>query len=189
MYHKLLISPNFHALLKSIDDDLAEITRKETCGDCAGPLYQANYPRSPLGLPASCREYYESRRSFCCGQCRKRFTTPSVRFFGRHRFPAPIIILISFLKRSIRASTLNQVRRYFGVTVSKRTWRRWCRWWRDCFIATKFWKQAKGLLPIKCLNDLYPRAFLLAYSGTFKDRLVAILQFLAPLTAGTYHAV
>lgn len=189
MYHKLLISPNFHALLKSIDDDLAEIARQETCCDCGGPLYQANYPRSPLGLPASCREYYESRRSFCCGQCRKRFTTPSVRFFGRHRFPAPIIILISFLTRSITASTLNQVRRYFGVTVSKRTWRRWCRWWRDCFITTKFWRQAKGRLPINCLNDNYPRSLLRAYSGLFNDRLVAVLQFLAPLTAGIYRAV
>ena len=189
MYHNLLINPSFHALLRAIDDDLAKIARKESCSDCAGALHQANYSRSPLGLPASCREYYETRRSFCCGQCRKRFTTPSVRFFGRRRFPAPIIIMISFLKRSITVLTLNQVRRYFGVTVSKRTWKRWRRWWRDCFITTKFWKQAKGLFPIQCLNDLYPGSFLLAYSGSFKDKLVAVLQFLAPLTAGTYHAV
>jgi hypothetical protein len=189
MYHNLLINPSFHALLNVIDDDLAEQTRQTACLACGGPLHQANYPRSPLGLPLDCREYYEQRRSFCCGACRMRVTTPSVRFFGRYRFPAPTIVLLSLLKRGATKLTLNQVRRYFGVTVSKRTWKRWRRWWHACFITTIFWKQAMGMLPIKCLNDTYPRSFLFAYQGTLTDRLVAILGFLAPLTAGIYRAV
>jgi len=189
MYHKLLTDPTFHALLKAIDDDLAEISRKATCSECAGALHQSNYPRTPFGLPTSCRGYYATRRSFCCGGCRKRFTSPSVRFFGRHRFPAAVIVLLSFLRGGVTAFSLNQVRRYFGITVSKRTGRRWRRWWRECFMRTPFWRQAKGILPIECLNDLYPRSFLRAYSGAFKVKLVRILQFLAPLTAGIYRAV
>lgn len=188
MYHSLLINPSFHALLMMVDEDLAEQVRQAACLACKGALHQANYPRSPLGLPINCREYYEQRLSFCCGFCRKRATTPSVRFFGRYRFPAPTLILISFLDRGATARTLDQVRRFFGVTVSKRTWKRWRRWWRTCFIATDFWKQGKGLLPIKCMNNIYPRSLFLAYSGTVSDRLVAVLRFLAPLTAGIYRA-
>ena len=188
MYHSLLINPSFHALFVVIDDELAEQVQKGGCS-CGGPLHQANYPRSSLGLPIDCREHYEQRRSFCCGFCRKRVTTQSVRFFGRYRFPASTIVLFSFLKRKITVRTLAQVRRYFGVNVSKRTWKRWCLWWRECFIATTFWKQAKGLVPSSCLNGDYPRPLLMAYQGAFSDQWVAVLRFLAPLTAGVYRAV
>ena len=190
MYHKLLIKPSFHALLVIIDDELAEQTRKEACYACGGVLHQANYPRSSLGLPLDCRDYYEQRRSYCRGQCRKRPTTQSVRFFGRSRFPAPTLVLLSCLKRGVTTRSLIQVRRFLGVIVSKRTWKRWYRWWRECFITTTFWKQAKALVPPICLNGSYPRTLLLmAYQGTFNKRLVAVLRFLAPLTAGIYRAV
>jgi hypothetical protein len=189
MYHKLLIDPSFHALLKAIDDDLAEITRKEACCHCGGALHQANYPRSPLGLSTSCREHYDSRRSFCCGDCRKRVTTPSVRFFGRRRFPAAIMLLISAFISSTSRRRYHQVTHYFGITMSLRTWVRWRRWWRECFIGTAFWKQAKAQLPSKALVGPFPRQLFSIYPGRQNERLVMVLQFLAPLTAGVYRAV
>ena len=187
MYHDLLQNTIFHAFLTTIDDELANKVREARCL-CGGALHRADYPRSPLGLTVVCREYYESRRSFCCDQCRKRVTTPSVRFFGRHRFPAPTFVLLSFLKRGVAAPTLKQVRRHFGIDISKRTWRRWCRWWREGFIATAFWKQAKGICPTGDPDDDYPRSLRCAYSGSFSDQWVAVLRFLAPLTAGVYRA-
>lgn len=189
MYHKILQIPSFHALFVYIDDELAENTRSGACPDCNGPLYQANYPRSSLGLPASCREYYNSRRSLCCGDCRKRITTPSVRFFGRRRFPAVIMLLISAFMSSGSRRRYHQVTHYFGINISLRTWVRWRHWWQECFIGTAFWKQAKALLPQIVLDGLFPRQLILIYPCLLNERLEKALQFLAPLTAGVYRAV
>jgi hypothetical protein len=191
MHQKMLINSRFHALLVVIDNYLAEEVRKQFCPSCGGALHKADYPRSPLGLPPNCRDNYEQRRSFCCGKCRKRITTPSVRFFGRYRFPAPVVVLLSLLKGGVTKLKLTQVRRYLGVTVSKRTWKRWRCWWRDCFIKSKFWMLVKGKLPTQCIDGTgsNPRVFLLAYAGVFLEKLVAVLEFLAPMTAGIYRAV
>ena len=189
MYYNLLQDPSFHLLLTEIDHQLSEQIRADCCVFCNGPLYKSNYPRSPLGLKDKNREYYSVRYSFCCGHCRKRTTTPSVRFFGRRRFPAPILILISMLKCKITQSSLLKVRRYFGVNISKRTWMRWCKWWRTLFNNTKFWKQAKGLLPLTSAFENHPRSLIMSFSGTFSNKLTLTLQFLSPLTAGIYQAV
>ena len=189
MYHKTLKIPSFHALLVVIDEELAENTRAGACLNCGGTLHQADYPRSPLGLPASCREYYESRRSLCCGDCRKRITTPSVRFFGRRRFPAVIMLLISVFMSSASRRRYHQVTRYFGIQISLRTWVRWRRWWQECLIGAAFWKQAKAQLPPKALVGLFPRQLILIYPGQLSERLKMALQFLMPLTAGVYRAV
>jgi hypothetical protein len=188
MYHKILKIPSFHALLMAIDNELAENTRAGGCLNCGGALHQADYPRSPLGLPASCREYYESRRSLCCGDCRKRMTTPSVRFFGRRRFPAATMLLICVFMSSASRRRYHQVTRYFGISISLRTWVRWRRWWQECLIGTAFWKQAKAQLPTKALG-LFPRELILIYPGRLNKRLEMALQFMAPLTAGVYRAV
>ena len=189
MYHNILKTPSFHMLLVYIDDKLADNARSAGCLCCGGPLYQADYSRSPLGLPASCREYYNSRRSFCCGDCRKRVTIPSVRFFGRRRFPAVIMLLISVFMSSASRRRYHQVKRYFGINISLRTWARWRRWWQECFIGTAFWKQAKAHLPNKALVGPFPRQLILIYPGRLDERLEMALQFLSPLTAGVYRAV
>jgi predicted amidophosphoribosyltransferase len=121
MYHKILKTPSFHALLMHFDQELAEKERDDPCLNCGGPLHQANYPRSPLGLPVSCREHYETRQSNCCGVCRKRATPPSVRFFGRYRFPASIMILISAFMSRGSQRRYHVVKRYFGINISFRT--------------------------------------------------------------------
>ena len=189
MYRKLLKNPSFHVLLVLIDDELAEQNRKEACPVCGAVLHQANYPRSPLGLPVSCRKQYDSGRSFCCGDCRKRVTTPSVPFFGRRRFPAAIMLLVSVFMSSGARRRYHQVKHYFGITISFRTWVRWLRWWQECLIGTSFWKQAKAHLPGKALIGSFPRQLILIYTGHLNERLKMALQFLAPLTAGIYRAV
>lgn len=189
MYHEILKKPSFHALFAHIDDELAKTAQVAACPFCSGPLYKANYPRSPLGLPASCREHYDTRRSLCCGNCRKRVTTPSVRFLGRCRFPAAINVLIAaFMSRASRRRH-QQVTRYFGISISLRTWGRWLRWWRDCFIGTAFWKQAKASIPTGEDVPRFPRQLLLIFSGNMIQKLTNALQFLAPMTAGVYRAV
>ena len=189
MYHSLLKTTKFHVVLVTIDDDLANKTRQNPCAYCGGPLHQANYPRSPLGLPEPCRDYYQQRYSFCCGDCRKRVTIPSVRFFGRRRFPAAVMVLISAFMSDNLKRGYSKVRRFFGVAISLRTWVRWRRWWQECFTNTNFWKQAKATLPPDNHNGPYPRKLFLNYPNRLNKQLEMVLQFLAPLTAGVYRAV
>ena len=191
MCQNFIYNITFHQLLHSIDQELANKSMRQGCLHCGGKLHQAIYPRSPFGLPEQFHHLYNERYSLCCSTCRKRTTPSSVRFFGRRWFPAPLLILISALGKGANDRRCKQVKRHFGITVSKSTWQRWCRWWRDSFVATPFWKQARGLListqQEACghfLHDLLDR-----FQGTFIEKICYLLRFFLPLTAGALRAV
>lgn len=191
MPNKFLLDTNFFLLLITIDQELAETIRQKGCPYCGGPLHLADYPRSPFGIPSHCRGSFDSRLSFCCGKCRKRTTPPSVRFFGRRWFPAPLLVFISALMHGVNQRRCEQVKRHFGIVVSERTWRRWRRWWSETFITTPFWQQARGRLPPadQFIHGPFPRVLLSAFQGKIKEKLILLLQFLTPLTAGVLRAV
>jgi hypothetical protein len=211
MSHKFLLKSSFHELLKSIDYDLSEQERAKGCTFCGGNLHRSDYPRSPLGVPIEHREHYEERYSHCCSRCRKRTTSQSVRFFGRFWFPGPLFLLISALMHGAINKCRLQLYRLFGVSISKKTCKRWKRWWKYSFIATKFWKGVTGLIPIDCLHGPFPRKLFSMYKSTntectdafpqgkayvhsvagtyFAQRLVSVLKFVSPLTAGVLRAV
>lgn len=192
MSHKYIFNANFHALLNQIDQEMAEQVRVQDCIYCGSKqLHQAHYPRSPFGISPELRMYYDKRLSFCCGNCRKRSTTPSVRFFGRRFFIGPLFIFISALILGINALRLAQIKRHFGITVSESTWKRWRRWWREIFPGTGFWQQGKGKIkPVSELNGgPFPRVLLDQLVGQMTEKISTLLKFLAPLTAGAFRAV
>lgn len=188
MSHTFPFNSTFHRLLVAIDRELAETTRQERC-PCGGALHLSNYPRSPLGLPVHFRPDYETRFSFCCNDCRKRITPPSVRFFGRRWYPAPLLVLISALMLSINDYRLTQIKRHFGITVTESTWKRWRRWWREAFAETRFWKRARVSIPE--YRNIVPiaRHMLNSFQGLFDEKMILLLQFLSPITAGLLRAV
>jgi hypothetical protein len=189
MYHNLSLDQSVHALLNHIDEEISEKMKQEPCVFCGAQLHQANYPRSPLGLDPSSRGHYDLRYALCCGKCRKRTAVPSVRFFGRYRFVAPIFLLVSLLKRAVTRKIISAVKRHLGIQVSLRTWKRWRHWWLNHFTSTSFWKQEKGTIPIHCAEGAFPRSLLQAFSCRLSERMPLILQFLSPLTAGINRAV
>lgn len=208
MSHKFLQNSSFHQFLKTIDYDLSEEERVKGCAHCGGKLHHADYPRSPLGVPLEHREHYEKRYSYCCGQCRKRTTSPSVRFFGRYWYPMPLLILISALMQGAFSKYSEQLHRLFGVSISKRTWKRWKGWWEDSFSTTSFWKGMTGIIPHEHLKGPFPQHLFSLYMPTpchgvfpegeaqcqgvntpFSCQLVWVLKFVAPLTAGFLRAV
>lgn len=190
MSHKFLSDARFHLLLTQIDHELAEAAAKKGCPHCGGQLDQANYPRSPFGLLATFRCHYESRLSFCCAECRKRLTPPSVRFFGRRWFVAPVFLLICLLRSGINERRLNQVWHHFGIRVSESTWKRWRRWWRELFETTPFWHAKKGLIALPLTEDaVLPRSLLALFKGALPERMRLLLRFLSPLTGGVLRAV
>jgi hypothetical protein len=188
MSHKFLFNSTFHTVLIAIDRELAEAVRQRGC-PCGGVLHQANYPRSPFGLSAELRAAYEERFSFCCDDCRRRTTPPSVRYFGRRWYPAPLLILISALMISINEYRRNQIKRHFGITVSESTWKRWRRWWRNTFVETVFWKQARGLIPEAKRPMSMARRMLISFQGSIDNKMLLLLKFISDITAGHLRAV
>jgi hypothetical protein len=190
MSHNFLFNAIFHSVLNVIDRDLMDQAKKNRCPFCKNTLHQANYPRSPAGMPAEFRKHYDARLSLCCNVCRKRTTPPSVRFFGRRWYPMPLFIFICILQCGISERRLSQIKKHFGITVSESTWKRWRRWWRESFGETKFWIKEKGFLstPLK-QNQCLPRALFNLFKGNLVEKIHLLLKFLSPLTGGVFRAV
>lgn len=206
MSHKFLLNASFHKLLKAMDYEISKEEQAKGCIHCGGTLHLASYPRSPLGVPSDYREYYERRYSYCCAECRTRNTFGSVRFFGRRWFPEPLHLLISALMFGAIHKCCKQLKSLFGVSISKRTVKRWKQWWKDSFFNTSFWKGKAGIIPLSHLKGSFPRQFFSMYRDKrdgfswekpsflspgppFALRLVWVLQFLVPLTAGIFRGV
>lgn len=199
MSHNFLLNAIFHELLKAMDYDLSEEERAKGCPHCGGTLHRADYPRSPVGIPIEHREHYEDRYSHCCSQCRKRTTSPSLRFFGRRWYPAPLFIWISTLMRCGINKCCEKMEGVFGIILSKRTCKRWKGWWQGAFKKTNFWKRVAGIIPVEHLSGSFPGQLFSMYipcddnpslekppsqeTYTYFERQLAwVLRFLAPLT-------
>ena len=188
MSQNFLWNANFHSLLKAIDEELADKARGLGCPECGHKLHQANYPRSPMGVPARFRSYYEERLSFCCEICRKRWTPPSVRFFGRRWYPGPLFMLISAFMGRINDRLFIKVKEWFGISVGLSTWKRWRQWWYEVFPFTLFWKQAQGIVPVLETKRSFPRALLGLFQGKLEEKICSLLKFLSPLSYGFLRA-
>jgi hypothetical protein len=206
MSHKFLQNSMFHILLKAIDYDFSKEECAKGCPYCGEKLHSADYPRSPLGVPIEHRQYYEERYSYCCSQCRKRTTTQSVRFFGRRWYPEPLFLLISSLMYGGLNKLCGQLSRLFGITVSKRTVKRWKGWWKTSFPGTSFWRSMTGIVPIEHLRGPFPQKFFSMYADCtdalpagkasvqsgdthFAKQLLYVLAFLAPITGGILRGI
>ncbi len=65
MSQNFLLKSSFHAYLMKIDCELANSCAEKGCVYCGGKLHQADYPRSPMGMPQLFRNQYSQRISFC----------------------------------------------------------------------------------------------------------------------------
>lgn len=185
--HRLLADARFYALLLEIDKDLAREVRDARC-PCGGPLHAGHYARRPRGGPAALPEGYEKRYSFCCGRegCRARATPPSVRFFGRRWYLAPVFVLVSALQQGVTPRRLAAVRKWLGKRVSRKTVERWRRWWLEAFPATGCWTAGRGRFVPSVAEGRLPLSLLERFVGEGRDRLVAALRFLSPVTTGSW---
>jgi hypothetical protein len=145
MYHDLPRAARFWSFLLSIDQDLAETTRKKGC-PCGGRLHCANYLRKPRGTPVQLPEPQRIRLSFCCDRdgCRKRVTPPSVRFLGPKVYLGAVIIIISAMRQGPTPRRVRALSARYGA--DRRTIARWQVLWREHFPQTSFWKVARARL-------------------------------------------
>lgn len=131
---------------------------------------------------------HEQRFSFCCGRegCRARTTPPSVRFFGRRWYLAPVVLLVSALQHGVSARRLAAVRKWLGDRVSRQTVKRWRRWWLEVFAASPCWTAGRGRFVPPVSERRLPLSLLDRFEGDDRDRLVAALRFLSPVTTGSW---
>jgi len=169
--------------LEKVDADLAEAERVKGCRYCAGKLHRANYKRKPRGVeswPDAPR-----RDSFCCDQegCRRRHTPPSVRFLGRRVYGGVVAVLLPAMVHGLKPDRVRHLREALGLAIDRRTLERWRQWWLGAFVGSSFWKAARArFLPPLCSQTL-PLSLCLGFAvEERRDRLLALLKFLAPIT-------
>ena len=174
---------SFWLFLFSIDQDLAETTRKRAC-PCGGRLHCANYPRKPRGGPDKLPEEYRQRLSFCCDRdgCRKRVTPPSVRFLGRKVYLGAVVVLVSAMRQGPSPRRVRELSRLFGA--DRRTIVRWQVFWREHFPKTPFWKVARGRLVPAVEIVALPLSLTEGFVRTDDDHdgWGRLLRFLSPIT-------
>lgn len=176
-------------LLTKIDRDFAEEARGKGClhPDCGGQLHRSDYERKPRGLPAPRTRQAggpgrELRDSFCCDEdgCRRRETPMSVRFLGRRVYAGFVVVLVSAMVHGLKAERVQRIREV--LAIDRATLERWREWWRTTFVGSSFWKAARArFMPLLCEKTL-PWSLGRRFEIERVERLVDLLEFLAPLT-------
>ena len=181
----------FHELLLKIDHSLAQDVLEAGCQYCEGNLHVGDYPRKPHGLTSQFRDIYAERLSFCCANCKKRNTPPSVRFFGRYWYVAPVLLLISALTRPINDKLIDKIYHFFSINVFKSTIKRWRQWWHSVFALSTFWRQSKGIMPstIADITLPIPRILMRLYGDVTEDSLLETLKFITPISYGFHRLI
>lgn len=181
---RLLGDATLYLLLQRMDADLAEQARAAGCTVCGeGALHSASYPRKPRGVAdALLPEGYATRYSFCCADedCRKRTTPPSLRFLGRRVYVGAVVVLATAMRHGVTAWRATRLRELTGASL--RTLARWRRWWTESFTAGPVWTQARGRLRAPVDEATLPLSLLSVFDGAERERLVALLRLLLPLT-------
>jgi hypothetical protein len=185
LYQALLRESSLFDLLLRLDEDLAEEARSRGC-DCGGSLHRSCYERKPRGGPPGLGPEHSIRVSFCCEKegCRRRVTPPSLRFLGRKVFFGVIVLLVPVLRDGPTPKRLERLCAKFSV--SPRTLRRWMRWWRETFPASRFWLASRGRFARPVASQALPSSLCSAFDGLVEapSRVLAVLRFLAPITTG-----
>lgn len=175
-----LADQNVFQLLEEVDKELVAGAQAKGCLFCGAKLYRADYERKPRGGPQ-----WDERYSLCCGKegCRRRNTPESVRFLGRKVYAGFVVVLMSAMAHGLTADRVRRVREV--LKIEPRTLERWRQWWLDHFVRSSFWKGARArFMPVLCEKTL-PLSLCLSFEVQRRDRLLALLQFLAPLTTPT----
>lgn len=172
MWHNLGRIDHFFKSLIAVDEQLAEQVRQQGC-PCGGRLHRADYPRKPRGVPAEWEDAFCRRISFCCAEreCRRRWTPPSVRFFGRRVYIAAVVIMFC-------ARWMSQEE----AGCSRRTGRRWVAFFREKMVNSRIWQSLRTRLMPPVDEAGLPASLLARFGGDKGTKLRSCLEFLAPIT-------
>lgn len=183
MVDHLDLGREFFAELEQFDEQMARRVAAAGCPKCGGPLHRGDYGRKPRGaLIAPAGETSVVRFSLCCGRegCRRRAMPPSLRFLGRRVYLGAVVLMASVLAQVLGVA--GSIRRVTGVPV--RTTKRWLGWWRGPFLSTAVLVAVRARL-VGVADEALPASMVAKLPGTWRQRVRAVLAFLAPLTTGS----
>jgi hypothetical protein len=178
-----LADQQLYQMMEKVDADLAEKVRLGGCLWCPGKLHRSNYKRKPRGGAPGDDEAW--RHSFSCDQegCRKRHTPPSVRFLGRRVYWGLVVVLASAMRHGLTPERVNVLRESLGM--DRRTLERWRQWWLETFESSPFWKAARAFFSQPVDGKTLPWSLCEVFDVKRRDRLLALLKFLSPITTGS----
>jgi hypothetical protein len=125
------------------------------------------------------------RFSLCCGRdgCRRRVLPPSVRFWGRRVYWAPVVLLVSALRCGHRpAVTLERLKGLCGVWRS--TVKRWQRYFQDIFPQSMGYRRLRGHVLSVAVPDQLPGALIRRFYAVFHHPETALANCLRALASG-----
>lgn len=182
LYQALLQDSRFFDLLLKLDQDVAAEARRAGC-DCGGVLHRGAYERKPRGGPTGGPPEMSVRYSFCCATegCRRRTTPPSLRFLGRKVFFGVLVLLVPALRDGPTTGRMARLSERF--TVSARTVRRWCRFWKEAFVTSCVWQAARGRFATPVCAEGMPASLIEAFTETSdaEGRVLAVLRLVSPI--------
>ena len=175
-----LADQQVYRLLEKVDGDLVAEAREQGCVHCQGRLDRSDYARKPRGGPQ-----WEVRFSLCCARegCRKRNTPRSVRFLGRRVYAGLVVVLVSAMTHGLKPERVRRLREALGI--DRRTLERWRQWWLGLFVNSSFWRDARARFMPPLDHPTMPLSLCLSFAVQGRERLVDLLQFLAPITTPT----
>lgn len=182
---EVLHRQSLFSLLYKIDQDLAERARARRCPFCGGRLHCAHYPRKPRGGPPDLREVFEVRFSLCCSRdgCRRRVLPPSVRFWNRRVYWAPVVLLVTALRQgknpAVTLQRLKSLCRLWRSTV-----KRWQRYFQDIFPKTDTYRRLRGRLLPGVASQQLPGALITHFSRSINNPETVLVNCLKTLALG-----
>jgi hypothetical protein len=166
--------------LYQLDKLIAEQIRSCNCLFCGAVLHVAMYPRKPRGVSrGQLGKEYECRFSFCCKECRRRCTPPSVRFLGRKVYLGVMVVLAAAAAQGLTDQRYQKLVEH--LPLSRYTLQRWLIWWQEQLPETPFWRKLQGRVPSISQAPL-PAAILDLLAGDVLTRCQHLLVTLMPLT-------
>jgi hypothetical protein len=106
-----------------------------------------------------------------------------VRFLGRRVYAGLVVVLVTVMIHGLKPVRVRRIRE--ALQIDSRTVKRWRQWWLDNFVRSSFWKAARArFMPVLCEETL-PCSLWLRFELEERDRLLAVLEFLRPITTPT----
>jgi hypothetical protein len=184
MCHKPLLDANCDAYLLRIGEDLAAETQAGGCRLCGSALHKNRYQRKPRGgglIVLGKGPHFHL--SLSCSKCQKRHAPASVRFLGRRVYLAATVVIAGALSSGLTGRWAAQLTECLCGPMS--TIKRWLAWWRQDFVKSLFWKNARARFMPPVSTATLPISILGRFKGPdLPSQLVALLRFLATPSEG-----
>jgi len=178
----MLENGRLRKLFEHADAEIAEDVRVEGCRICGSALHRSDYDRKPRGFGET--NEFVKRISFCCEQdgCRKRYTPPSLRFFGRRVYEGVIVVLLTAMTHGVNDRRAEELREQLGL--DRRTLERWRQWWLETFPRSVFWRDVKGRFPKGIDHGILPLSLVEEFGAMRVNGLCHLMKFLSPISVG-----